>query len=118
MKHPPYPDVLPALTAACRRQIDRRLRCADIIRPSAFTYAWNRDFYREVFAKGDIAAGRYGPLTTDVAREYGYPIDVTRRQLVKALAAGTVLADGRGGVGGIRWWPVGLVAQLLQEPAQ
>lgn len=118
MKRTPYPDVLPALTKAARRQIDSRLKCEHYIRPTEATYAWSRKFYADLFASGDIPASRWGPLTRDVATEYGYPLDVTRRQLVKALTAGTLLADGRGGHGGIRWWPVGLSALLQQELAQ
>jgi hypothetical protein len=117
MKRIAYPDVLPALTKVARIQFEARFGGAFVIAPTEKHLAWLRRDRAEILARGDVAAGRYGPVTREVAREYGYPLDVTRRQLVKALAAGTVLPDGRGGNRSIRWWPFGLAAEL-QETKQ
>ena len=56
-----------------------------------------------------------GALTKDIAKLYGHPVDVTRRQLIRALDCGRVIASGRGRVGGIAWWPVGLLAEIRAE---
>lgn len=94
------PDVLPALETAAREQFARFFREGFM----AHSRAW-------VLERGDSAAVRYGPMTHDVANVYGYPLDVTRRQLVRALRKGTALADRRPG-GNSRWWPVGMIETL------
>jgi hypothetical protein len=103
-KRPRYMDVVPVLEALAREKFDRMYPPATMQRTV-------------VLNKGDIAAGRYGPLTRQIAERYGKSIAVTRRHLVQAISYGWVLADGRGGTGGIRWWPSGLAAKLQGELA-
>jgi len=103
-KRPKYLNVVPALETLAREAFEKRFLHASLERAI-------------VLRNGDKSACLYGVFTRQVAERYGQSVTTTRRHLVQATAYGRVLADGRGGMGGIRWWPAGLAAKLQGEQA-
>lgn len=103
-KRPRYLDVVPVLETLARQAFEKRFQNDSLERSTVLRY-------------GDKAACLHGVLTREVAERYGHAVAKTRRHLVQAIAHGWVIVDGRGGVGGIRWWPTGLAAKLQGEHA-
>ncbi|MGH8156646.1 MAG: hypothetical protein ACREPQ_00870 [Rhodanobacter sp.] len=99
-----YPDILPVLNHVALAAFDR-----------FFEHPLDRDSRHRILHRGDDAACRYGPLTREIARSYGQPLAVTRRQLSRAARKGHVVVERCAG-GMSRWWPAGLAAQLRDAP--